>query len=131
MVAVHNGARYRPLTEDFVTNLARQGLSAAHWEPLASPAAEPTVSPGDTAAAGDDLAAEFQQGLSLHGSSSAAAMAPGSRRVAAMAAAARLRSVLQRLCCGSGGRGQGGGRPMMGRRQTTLWMYINHLGWCR
>lgn len=133
MVAVHNGARYRPLTEDFITNLARQGLSAAHWEPLVSPGPESTVPPGDanTAAAAVDLAAEFQQGLSLHASSSAAAMVAGSSRVAAMAAAARLRSVLQRLCCGSGGRGQGGGRPMMGRRQTTLWMYINHLGWCR
>jgi hypothetical protein len=136
VIAVHRGARYCPLTEDAVTSLARQGLAAAQWEPLASPGVESTVSPGDATAA-DDLAGQLQQGLDLssQGDSSsraqgAAAMAAGSSRVAAMAAAARLRSVLQRLCCGSGSRMQGGGRPM-GRRQTPLWMYINHLGWCR
>ena len=41
------------------------------------------------------------------------------------AAAARLRAALQRLCgVGSQGlRGPGGKQP--------LWLYINHLGWCR
>jgi hypothetical protein len=133
VIAVHHGARYCPLTEDAVTSLARQGLAATQWEPLASLGAESTVSPSDATAA-DDLAGELQQGLDLSSPGSraqgSAAMAAGSKRVAAMAAAARLRSVLQRLCCGSGGRMQGGGRPM-GRRQTPLWMYINHLGWCR
>jgi len=137
VIGVHHGARYSPLTEAGVSNLARQGLAATQWEPLVAPDQAGTSgdspSDTDTAAAVDSLAAGLQQGLDLQASSAqgAAALAAGSSRVAAMAAAARLRSVLQRLCCGSGVRMTGGARASMGRRQTPLWMYINHLGWCR
>lgn len=139
VIAVHHGARYCPLTEAAVTQLARQGLAAAQWEPLVSPtapegatsAAAAAVVTNDSTTAAGELAADLQQGLDLISPGGAhGPLAASSSRVAAMAAAARLRSVLHRLCCDSSSRMQGGGRPM-GRRQTPLWMYINHLGWCR
>jgi hypothetical protein len=59
-------------------------------------------------------------------SSSSVAAAAAEGRVVAAAAAARLRSALQRLC----GVGSQGGRVGVGAKQP-LWLYINHLGWCR
>jgi hypothetical protein len=120
-VEVHAGARYCPLTDTAVIDLAQKGLPPAQWEPLVPPSSESAVSPGDaTAAAADGSSSSAQQGM-VHSSN---------KRAAAMASAARLRTVLQRLCCGGGGRMQGPGRAM-GNRQSPMWLYINHLGWCR
>jgi hypothetical protein len=119
---VHQGSRYCPLTDTAVIELSQKGLPPAQWEPLVPPSTASTVSPGDAAAAGAAAAADGAQQSLAHSSN---------KRAAAMATAARLRSVLQRLCCGGGGgRMQGPGRAM-GNRQSPMWLYINHLGWCR
>ncbi|WIA24133.1 hypothetical protein OEZ85_013728 [Tetradesmus obliquus] len=126
--SVHAGQRYCPLTEEAMQSLAAAGASPAHWNPLT-----PSQGLGSDAAAAEGLAGDLcKLGLdpeaagadACGGGSSSSSAAEG--RVVAAAAAARLRAALQRLC----GVGSAGGRVAIGAKQP-LWLYINHLGWCR
>jgi hypothetical protein len=121
---VHAGQRYTPLTEEAIEGLAAAGLNPSHWSPLVNPSKA-----ADSAAAGEDLAGDLcKLGLGEDEGAGADACDSSSAegRVVAAAAAARLRSALQRLC----GVGSQGGRVGIGAKQP-LWLYINHLGWCR
>jgi hypothetical protein len=131
-VSVHAGSRYTPLTEEAIDTIAANSLTPSHWSPLVA-ANKGLAAPADSAQglAGDlglgklGLGDAEEAGADACSSSyTAAAAAEG--HVVAAAAAARLRSALQRLC----GVGSQGGRVGVGAKQP-LWLYINHLGWCR
>jgi hypothetical protein len=133
-VAVHAASRYTPLTEDAINAITANGLTPSQWSPLV--ASDKGSAPANSAEglAGDlcKLGLGGAEGSAGAGAgadadacgSSSSAAAEG--RVVAAAAAARLRSALQRLC----GVGSQGGRVGTGSKQP-LWLYINHLGWCR
>jgi hypothetical protein len=146
--AVHEGAIYCPLTDTHISSISDTGgLTASSWSPLITPRLKLDSTSG--AAGGRGSLATSMSSLSLAPGTATAAdsggggggvlLLPGSGtdsssggdgsgRAAAAAAAARLRSALQRLC-GAGGPGRGwvGGV----NAKPPLWLYINHLGWCR
>jgi hypothetical protein len=142
IVSVHSGQRYTPLTEEAIDSLAAAGLPPSNWSPLVNPKSSSSAEgladsssaeglAGDLcklglAGAGEDDAAGNADACGGSSSSSSNAAAAEGRVVAAAAAAVRLRSALQRLC----GVGSQGGRVGIGAKQP-LWLYINHLGWCR
>lgn len=113
--AVQEGASYRPLTDGDLSMAGSAGLtSTPDWSPLAT---QPH-SRGAGTVPGLPLSDAADEAISSSSGDS-------SSRVVAAAAAARLRSALQRLCSvGSSGR-------MAGAGKQPLWLYINHLGWCR
>eukprot|EP00775_Hariotina_reticulata_P007291 gene7291-7504_t len=137
--AVHEGASYCPLTDGHITSMSDTGLTASNWSPLVPRRRQL----GGGSAGGDRIAASMS-GLSLAAGTEAAVDAgtggggminsaegppgEGNGRAAAAAAAARLRSALQRLC-GAGGPGRAGLGAV--NAKPPLWLYINHLGWCR
>jgi len=107
-VAIHNGARYNPLS---AANALATGASP--WEPVA---------PGGA----DDGASSAADRSSLPGSSSetegAQAADTGGGGAGDGDSDAQLRAALHRLFAPDGEQ-EGAVAPM--------WLYINHLGWCR
>jgi hypothetical protein len=100
--SVHCGARYTPLTEAAATSLKEQGLTGSHWQLLA--AQHTTPQRGDLRTSPTTLWAT-QQGagpsssrLWQSGSDSGGAGTSGSHPGTPAAAAAQLRSALERLC---------------------------------
>eukprot|EP00877_Chromochloris_zofingiensis_P010870 jgi/Chrzof1/6036/Cz17g03070.t1 len=132
-VAIHEGGSYCPLNESHLLQQEDGSLGAFNWTPV--------VARGVTSTSSNVTVLAASGGL---GSSGALQAATGSSSVASLAgdleaspaegrratADAQLRTALQRLFGGGVSRSfdpRGGG----GGARQPLWLYINHLGWCR